>query len=254
MRRYTAIAADSKHLAGFRIGVMLAHPNVSVCRRPVASADPLDREPCAIPGWYGAKIVGFCKGAKGRYYPVHAADEFSDISKLAIESLSPVVDMDWSVAAGTLDWTCWQTVDHVVDCVFSYAMQFAARAPGDFLPFHQLHALPEATPADLVMGLRAVVDMFAAVLRSAPPDAVASDGLAELGITDWAQRGAHEVLLHTHDVLKGLEVTFDPPGAMSEWVLRSEALWMLDLERAKGGSDPWTALLLASGRSVHPTG
>ena len=90
-----------------------------------------------------------------------------------------------------------------------------------------------------------------AVVRCAPPAAHSSDGVAELGVNDWAQRGAYEVLLHTHDVLEGLEVPFNPPAQMCEWVLESQTLWMLDRERAKTGDDPWTSLLLGSGRSPH---
>ena len=135
---------------------------------------------------------------------MNAADEFAAVSAHSTsDSLAGVVDLDWSVTAGALDWTCSQTVDHMVDCVFSYAMQFAARASGGFLPFHELHALPEATPSDLVQGLGAVEAMFIAVLRCTPSNATASDGFVELGVTDWAQRGAYEVLLHTHDVLEG---------------------------------------------------
>jgi hypothetical protein len=181
---------------------------------------------------------------------MNAADEFAAVSALTNDSLAGVVDLDWSVTAGALDWTCSQTVDHMVDCVFSYAMQFAARASGGFLPFHELHALPEATPSDLVQSLGAVEAMFIAVLRCAPSNATASDGFVELGVTDWAQRGAYEVLLHTHDVLEGVAVPFFPPAEMCAWVLGSQTLWMLDPKRAEMGDDPWTALLLGSGRTV----
>ena len=182
-----------------------------------------------------------------------AADQFAAVSALANKSLAQVVDMEWSVPAGTLDWTRSQTVDHMVDCVFSYAMQLASRSLGGFLSFHELHALPDATPSDLIQGLRAVEEIFVAVLQYAPSDAVASDGLAELGVDDWAQRGAYEVLLHTHDVLTGLAVAFDPSASMCAWVLGSKNLWMLDRERAEMANDSWSALLLGSGRTVDTT-
>jgi hypothetical protein len=183
----------------------------------------------------------------------HPADEFAAVSSLTHEHLAQVVDRDWSVRAGTLDWNCSQTADHMVDCVFSYAMQLAARASSGFLPFHELHALPEATPLDLVQGLRAVAEIFVAVLRCVPEDAVSSDGVLELEVNDWAKRGGYEVLLHTHDVLTGLSAVFVPPAEMCAWILGSQALWMLDRTRAEMGDDPWAALLLGSGRSVGTT-
>ena len=66
---------------------------------------------------------------------MHSVRELAAVSKLTHESLARVVDKDWSLPAGTLEWTCLQTVDHMVDCVFSYSMQLAARAQGGFLPF-----------------------------------------------------------------------------------------------------------------------
>ena len=51
---------------------------------------------------------------------------------------------------------CWQTADHMVDCVLSYAMQIVARAHSGYLPFEELHAKSEPTPLDLIAGLRSV--------------------------------------------------------------------------------------------------
>ena len=177
-----------------------------------------------------------------------AADQIEAGWEGVLCALGEVVDSDWSVPAGTLEWSCRHTVDHMIDCVFSYSWQLAARAQGGFLPFQELRSLPEATNGDLLAGLRGIGALFAALIRSVPCDSVASDGLLSLDVDDWAARGAYEVLLHTHDVLQGHGAGFEPSDALCRWVLASPRLWMLDRDRARGASDPWEALLLGSGR------
>jgi len=176
------------------------------------------------------------------------ADEFAQLLELGLGALDDVLDRDWSKPAGTLEWTCWETVDHMIDCVFSYAMQVASRAQSGFLPFGELHAAPSATPEDLVAGLRGVGAMFLAVVRDSPSDTVASDGVLMLDLSDWCARSAYELVLHTHDVLRGLGVDLKVPDELCRPILASDSLWMLDRDRASAASDAWTALLAGSGR------
>jgi hypothetical protein len=56
------------------------------------------------------------------------SDEFAALANFSIGALTAVVDADWTTRAGVLEWSCWQTVDHMVDCIFSYALQIGARA------------------------------------------------------------------------------------------------------------------------------
>jgi hypothetical protein len=102
--------------------------------------------------------------------------ELARLFDLTISALDDVTEEDWSVPAGTLDWTCWQTIDHMIDCLFSYAMQVGARAQCGYLPFNELHAKPSAMPVDLVSGLRGVMAMLLGVIRDSPVEMVASDG------------------------------------------------------------------------------
>jgi len=181
-----------------------------------------------------------------------AADGFEAACDDALHSLRKVVESDWSVPAGTLEWSCRQTVVHMIDCVFSYGLQLAARTQGGFLPFEELHALPEATTGDLLEGLRGIGAIFTALIRSVPGESVASDGLFSLDVDEWAARGAYEILLHTYDVLQGHGVSFGPPAALCSWVLASPRPWMLDRNLAAETSDPWKALLLGPGRPWRP--
>jgi uncharacterized protein (TIGR03083 family) len=174
--------------------------------------------------------------------------EFAELLNLVSTALEAVIDDDWSAKAGTLEWTCWQTVDHMVDCIFSYAFQLAARARNGFLPFDELHAQPSAGPAELLAGVRAVGTLFLAVVRDSPPDATAADGVLTLSLEDWCARAAYELVLHTHDVLIGLGSTLSPPEELCQSIVASQSLWMFDGARASGASDAWSALLAGSGR------
>ena len=61
--------------------------------------------------------------------PVTAADVRAAVH-LAADTLATVVERDWRVPAGDLDWDCWETVEHVADDLFAYAAQLSAkRAP-----------------------------------------------------------------------------------------------------------------------------
>ena len=177
------------------------------------------------------------------------SDEFAALADFSIDALTELVGTDWTTRAGVLEWSCWRTVDHMVDCIFSYALQIGARAESGYLPFEELHAKPEAIPLDLVAGLRSVTALLVAVVRDSPGTVTASDGVLELSLSDWCARAAYELVLHTHDVVLGLGGDLDPPLELCRAILESDALWMLDSEQAKGGSDPWAALLLGSGRA-----
>ena len=173
---------------------------------------------------------------------------FSAVTELAVTGLTSVVDGDWSVPAGTLDWDCWHTLDHLVDCVFSYTLQLAGRAHDGWLALQELHAVPGATPLQLIEAFGAVSEAFVAVVRAAPADVTASDGIHELDIPDWVARATFEVLLHAHDVLTGLDGRFEPALELCAATLASPALWAIDRARAANAVDAWDALLVASGR------
>ena len=174
---------------------------------------------------------------------------FVEVAELAVVSLTSVADRNWSVAAGDLEWSCWQTLDHLVDCVLSYALQLAGRAQTGWLALQELHALPSATPPQLVEAFGAVSQTFVAVVRAAPERVTASDGLHELDIPDWVARATFEVLLHVHDVLTGLGGRFEPPPEVCAATLASPALWGIDRARGENAVDAWDALLVVSGRA-----
>jgi hypothetical protein len=179
------------------------------------------------------------------------ADDLRLCRDLVVRAWGSGVDRDWSVPAGTLEWTCWKTADHTVDCVFSYALFLASRRLDSYPPFGELHALEAATPSDLVEGLQAVTTMLWSVIVTAPPGtrAVITQGPVRAGTpADFAARGALEMVLHAHDVCLGLGIPFQPPAEVCARLRDHTNTWPGSAPAAPT-DDPWSDLLVASGRS-----
>ena len=119
---------------------------------------------------------------------------YGEAAELSFDRLVQGANRYWTVAAGSLDWSCRKTIGHLTDCVFGYAMQLAVIGESDWLPFEDLHLVDDAATIDLLRAFRAIGRMFTGVLDDASPDATASDGLIDLGPSDWSARGAFEIL------------------------------------------------------------
>jgi hypothetical protein len=174
--------------------------------------------------------------------------ELVETLNASFSALDQVADQDWALLAGSLEWTCWQTIDHTIDCVYSFALQIGAEADSGFLPFAPMHAEVTASPADLLRGLRGVSALLVAVARESPQDRTASDGIVTLSISDWRARSAYEVALHTYDVMSGLGGSFSISDELAASIIKSETLWMFDRTQLQDVSGSWMALVQGSGR------
>ncbi|HEX4492842.1 MAG TPA: maleylpyruvate isomerase N-terminal domain-containing protein [Acidimicrobiia bacterium] len=176
-------------------------------------------------------------------------DDFAELSAQVIAAWTAGLDHDWSAPAGALEWSCFTTADHTIDCVFSYALFLAARRDDVYPPFTELHALPGASPRDLVNGLSAVCTMLSAVVAAAPADARAIIfGAGPTGIPqDFAARGGLELILHAHDVCRGLGVSFDPPRDLCARLRDHTHDWP-GVRDTPVTDDPWSDVLARSGR------
>jgi len=178
-------------------------------------------------------------------------DDFDELSELAMSAWWSGVELDWSVPAGTLEWNCFKTADHTVDCVFSYAFFLATGRQDRYPAFTELHALPGSSPTDLLYGLRGACTMLSSVITTAEPDARAIIWFRPQpetgGPADFAARGAHELTLHAHDVCSGLGVAFVPPKDLCQRLWDHTRDWPID-PQAVATDDPWSDLLARSGR------
>jgi hypothetical protein len=174
-------------------------------------------------------------------------------------AFADVPDDGWDRPAGTLSWTCWETMEHTADDLFAYAGQIAAAdSPQDsYLPFvwRSLHeGGPTSTifverPAGtlgLLRALEACGAMLAGVIDAAPPT---RRGWHPDGLSDpegFAAMGVLEVLVHAWDVAETVSRAWTPPDALCRAVL--DRLFV-DLP---AHDDAWQVLLWATGRTALP--
>ena len=185
-------------------------------------------------------------------------EDLYELSDLVSRSWLSAADRDWSVTAGTLEWSCRRTADHAVDCVY---------APAFFLASRRTDAYPEVG-LDLELGNRATPDLLVQSLGIATRmlAAVVSDADAEVRAVifrrpkvllgapaDFIPRAGVELILHAHDVCSGLAVPFEPSLDLARrlrehtrpWPMWSGSIVWGALQESE---DPWGDLLAASGR------
>jgi hypothetical protein len=186
------------------------------------------------------------------------ADDVRDAVGAAVEALSGGRDRDWSVPAGGLEWTCWETVEHVADDLFAYAAQLAARDTTYYLPFvttprypggepNTIQAQSDAGPDGLLAVLSSCGALLVAAVTAAPPDA---RGYHTYGLADAeasAAMGVLETVVHVDDVARGLGLEWRPDDDLCTRVL---ARLMPDVE--VGEQAPWEVLRWATGRTDLP--
>ena len=182
--------------------------------------------------------------------PFTAAD-FTEVAALSIGAWGAVSDADWASPAAGLEWSRFATADHTIDWLFSYAFFLASRAQDAYPAFGEVHAEDGATPHDLVDGLRAMTNLLAGAVTTAPPQTRSiiwrRPEVTTGAPNDFAARGAHELAVHTHDICAGTNVAFDPPRDVCQRLVDHTVDWPYGtLERT---NDPWSDLLARSGRA-----
>ncbi|MEU4212660.1 maleylpyruvate isomerase N-terminal domain-containing protein [Streptomyces sp. NPDC026206] len=168
-------------------------------------------------------------------------------------------EASWQNRAGSLEWDCRETVEHLADDMFCYAMQLAPPEPplDGYVPVLQarlrpggpeetIHAERGAGLAGLFQVLEASTGLLAAMVRTKPPQTRAFHSYGVSDPEGFAAMGVVEALVHAHDVAAGLGVTWEPPAALCE---RTLARLFPD---APTGADPWPTLLWATGRTELP--
>ncbi|MEV0995010.1 hypothetical protein [Nonomuraea sp. NPDC050202] len=192
--------------------------------------------------------------------PATAAADLEEIIRLAVETLRQAPEpAAWAAKAGSLDWTCWETAEHLADDLFAYAAQLGlttppldvdvpfvveSRRPGG--PGNAVHAERAAGVTGLMQVLQASGALLVAMVRTAPPHARAHHGFGPADASASAAMGLTETLVHVHDLAEGLDLTWDPPAGVCARVL---ARLFPDAPR---DTDPWTTLLWATGRAELP--
>ncbi|MQA81364.1 MAG: hypothetical protein GEV10_23260 [Streptosporangiales bacterium] len=167
-------------------------------------------------------------------------DDVDDAVTEMVRVLGPHVTADWTVGAGTLDWSCWTTAAHVADDLLAYASQVAGGATTAYLPF-DLNVHADTPPADVLQVVAACGSLLSGAIAVAAPDARAWHfGPSDTG--GFAAMGVGETLLHTYDIAAGLGIPWRPSARLSAGVLRR-----LVPDAPQG--DPVDVLLWRTGRA-----
>jgi hypothetical protein len=185
-----------------------------------------------------------------------SVDDLYALSELVAGSWTSAAEHDWSVAAGTVEWSCTRTADHAVDCVYAPAFFLASRKR-DAYPDVGLDLTigPQADPARLVQSLEIATRILSAVVNDAGPDVRAvlfrRPEILTAAAEDFPPRAAVELILHAHDVCSGLRVPFEPPAGLC-YRLREHTrpwpMWTVAWSGLGRTADPWGDLLTGSGR------
>ena len=167
-------------------------------------------------------------------------DDVRTATRLCRQTLEPVVNRDWTVRAGGLEWDCRQTTAHIADALGFYAAHLGSRAT-EWLKFDVVpHA--DASNLHVVRLVEAMGEVLVQVLAATPEDALAFHHSGMQDKKSITAMGCLEVLVHTGDVADGLEVTFEPPRELCATVV--ETIFV----GAPVDRDPWRVLWWATGR------
>jgi hypothetical protein len=187
------------------------------------------------------------------------ADDLDHAVQLAVAALREAPSAAWDVKAGSLEWDCWETVEHLNDDLFAYAAQLGPRTPplDGNVPFvwqsrrpggpaNAIHVDRAAGPTGLLQVLEATGALLVAMVRTTPSQVRAYHGYGVSDPEGFAAMGIVETLVHTHDLAAGLGLAWTPPADLCSRVL---ARLFPD---APGTTDPWPTLLWATGRAELP--
>jgi len=191
--------------------------------------------------------------------PPFTGDDFDSVARCVIDGWRSGLDRDWSAPAGTLEWSCLRTADHCVDAVLAIAFFLASRKQDAYPDFGwgEFTAGDGAKPKILIAALETVSRVLSSLIATAEPDTRAiiwrRPQVATGGPSDFAARGALELLLHGHDVCTGLGIELNPPPdacARLREHTRSWPHWTSPgWSNPRTTENPWADLLVGSGRS-----
>lgn len=158
-------------------------------------------------------------------------DDLDHLASLVADAWRSGLDRDWSVPAGTLEWSCTRTADHMIDAVMAVAWFLASRRQDSYPDWggSSMTLGPDARPADLVEAHESVSRLLSGVVLATPPDVRAIIWRRPRPETrpasDFPARAGVEMLLHAHDVCTGLGIPFAPPADLCDRLRHHTRTW-----------------------------
>lgn len=149
------------------------------------------------------------------------ADTLPATAQVSRAALAPYTDRDWKqLRAADLDWSCWRTALHLSDDLYFYAMQLLYARPDDYI-CTELADDDHATPVRLLDAMTAHAALLHRIAATADPSVRAYHVYGVSDPAGFAAMGAVEVLIHTFDLVRGLNPDdgWRPPDALAAPVL-----------------------------------
>ena len=171
-------------------------------------------------------------------------------------------DDAWEAQAAGLEWTCRDTLAHLLDDFGFYAMQLSGANPPqtDYVELLEPAPWREGSPPivfwpDPATGTRGILStldavggLLVAVTTTAPPE---RRGFHPFGLSDrtgFAAMGIVEAAVHAHDILSAHDVRYAADAGICARTL--DRLFPY----AARTDDPWHDLLAATGRTPQTRG
>jgi uncharacterized protein (TIGR03083 family) len=159
--------------------------------------------------------------------------------------LRPLRGREWGARVPDLEWSCEETLRHAIHTQLFYAAHFASRATRRLAVWWEIDAGGDVD--GLLDNLEGQTSILAAVIRDAPPDARAWHNSGMTDRSGYSAMACSELLIHTWDIGRGLDVSFVLPADLCGRVVsRLFPMWLpID-------APPEDALLWCNGRIALP--
>ncbi len=172
-----------------------------------------------------------------------APDDVIAAASVVEAALRPVVDRDWSVRAGPLEWDVERTISHMIGAPAKYTLYLASRCE-HFIAF-AVQRWRDVTNEEVIDSVVPIATGLAAVATITPPDVRAFHVTGPSSAADFVGRASVELLVHTDDALSGLGVAFTPPADLCHRVLGQQ------YPDAPRSGNAWHDLLAANNRPIR---
>ncbi len=161
-----------------------------------------------------------------------------DFSLLA---LSKSEESEWGNGAGRLEWSCLETLNHLINVTLNYSIRLATRSQNAIPVFRDINSkIPVWDSLEIFKSTTQIV--IALAKQMGKDDRVFHPaGMADS--TGYVAMTCAEIVLHSYDISQGLGVSFTPDSDLVIKILTRLFPWVIL------SSDPWLDLLWATGRA-----
>lgn len=168
-------------------------------------------------------------------------------SALVATALEPAIGRDWSVNAGSLEWSVEFTIEHISAALSKYTLYLASRSTESIAV--RIVSRRDATQQERLDAIPRLAQGLANVAATTPTGVRVFHASGLTDADGYVAMGCVEVLLHGYDIASGLEIPFDPGDEIVQPVVARLAPWLeatweslLRYTRIENQDDSWVLL------------